>query len=302
MRSKIFILLTFSVAVFFVNGRGLSLLFAIFAILVIFDYFLEFKDRPLEFASILKAVLKVALPLYIICIISFLANAVQITGDSPSNPYSLVPNPSDTDVYSEPSAAASMPDTDTETPTSNPYSLVPNPLNALTPNPLGITLTGDGILRGAFYSGRILLLGWSSLYVANTVSLIEFAAVFKWMFWPLRKFKVPVQDASLAVSIALRFIPEIFFEFQNIREAQWCRGAKMTSGGLVARTRAHAGCFVPLIVRMMANVDNLSDALTARCWGVYEVSPKEEMDQVSPVQVAFTAIVCILICSVAVLV
>ena len=177
---------------------------------------------------------------------------------------------------------------------TNPYSLVPNPL--------GITLTGDGILRGIFYCGRILLLGWSSLYVANTVSLIEFAAVFKWMFWPLRKLKVPVQDASLAVSIALRFIPEIFFEFQNIREAQWCRGAKMTSGGLVARTRAHAGCFVPLIVRMMANVDNLSDALTARCWGVYEVSPKEEMDQVSPVQVAFTAIVCILICSVAVLV
>ena len=263
MRSKIFILLTFSVAVFFVDGRGLSLLFAILAILVVFDYFLEFKDRPLEFASILKAVLKVALPLYIICIISFLANAIQITGDSPSNPYSLIPNPSLGD---------------------------------------GPCITPNSALRGAFFCGRILLLGWSSLYVANTVSLIEFAAVFKWMFWPLRKLKVPVQDASLAVSIALRFIPEIFFEFQNIREAQWCRGAKMTSGGLVARTRAHAGCFVPLIVRMMANVDNLSDALTARCWGVFEVSPKEEMDAVSPAQVAVTAIVCILVCFVAILV
>ena len=247
MRSKIFILLTLSVAVFFVDGRGLSLLFFIFAILVISDYFLEFKDRPFEFPSVIKAVLKVAIPLYIICAISFLANAIVIVEDGPC-------------------------------------------------------ITTETAQRGAFYCGRILLLGWSSLYVANTVSLIEFAAVFKWMFWPLRKLKVPVQDASLAVSIALRFIPEIFIEFQNIREAQWCRGAEMSTGGVIARTRAYAGCFVPLIVRMMANVDNLSDALTARCWGVFEVSPKEEMDVVSPVQVVFTVIVCILICSVAVLV
>ena len=92
VRSKIFILLTFSVAVFFVDVKGLSLLFAIFAILVIFDYFLEFKDRPLEFATVLKAVLKVAIPLYVICAISFAANAIVITGDTTANPYSLVPN------------------------------------------------------------------------------------------------------------------------------------------------------------------------------------------------------------------
>ena len=266
VRSKIFVLLTFSVAIFFVDLKGLSLLFLIFLLLVIVDYFVEFKDRPQEFLSVIKAVLKVATPLYIICIISFLANAIIITGDPSTNPYSLIPNPS----------------SDSST---NPYSLIPNPL--------GITLTEEGILRGVFYCGRILLLGWSSLYVANTVSLINFASAFKWFFWPLRKLKVPVSDASLAASIALRFIPEIFFEFQSIREAQWCRGAKMTTGGLVTRTRAHAGCFVPLIVRMMSNVDNLSDALTARCWGVYEISPKEELDAVSPAQICGVAFICI---------
>ena len=247
VRSKILILLTLSVAVFFVNGRGLSLLFVLFLLLVVFDYFLEFKDRTLEFATVLKAVLKVAIPLYVICAISFLANAIVIGGDGPC-------------------------------------------------------ITSYTALRGAFYCGRILLLGWSSLFVANTVSLIEFAAVFKWMFWPLHKLKVPVQDASLAVSIALRFIPEIFVEFQNIREAQWCRGAKMSSGGLITRTQAHAGCFVPLIVRMMSNVDALSDALVTRCWGVFEVSPKEEMDAAAPAQVVFTTILCFSVCFVAILV
>ena len=251
VRSKIFILLTFSVAIFLVDLKGLSLLFLSLILLVIIDCFVEFKDRYQEFSSVIKVVLKVATPIYIICIISFLANAIIITGDTTTNPYSLIPNP------------------------------------------LGITLTEEGILRGVFYCGRILLLGWSSLYVANTVSLINFASAFKWFFWPLRKLKVPVSDASLAASIALRFIPEIFFEFQSIREAQWCRGAKMTTGGLVTRTRAHAGCFVPLIVRMMSNVDNLSDALTARCWGVYEISPKEELDAVSPAQICVVAFICI---------
>ena len=275
VRSKIFVLLTFSVAIFFVDLKGLSLLFLIFLLLVIVDYFVEFKDRPQEFSSVIKAVLKVALPLYIICIISFLANAIIITGDPSTNPYSLIPNPS----------------SDSST---NPYSLFPNPL--------GITLPEEGILRGTFYCGRILLLGWSSLYIANTVSLINFASAFKWFFWPLRKLKVPVSDASLAASIALRFIPEIFIEFQNIREAQWCRGARVRSGSVVERVRSHASCFVPLIVRMMSNVDALSEALTARCWGVYEISPKDELNRIPASQILFLIIVCFLIVGVVALV
>ena len=275
MRSKIFILFAISIAIFFVDVTGLSVLFALFVLLIIIDYFVEFKDRPQEFPSVIKAVLKVATPLYIICAISFLANAIIFTGDTTTNPYSLIPSPS-----SDSSA--------------NPYSLVPSPL--------GVTLAQDGILRGIFYCGRILLLGWSSLYVANTVSLINFASAFKWFFWPLRKLKVPVSDASLAASIALRFIPEIFIEFQNIREAQWCRGARVRSGSVVERVRSHASCFVPLIVRMMSNVDALSEALTARCWGVYEISPKDELNRIPASQILFLIIVCFLIVGVVALV
>ena len=263
VRSKIFILFAISIAIFFVDVTGLSVLFALFVLLIIIDYFVEFKDRPQEFPSVIKAVLKVATPLYIICAISFLANAIIFTGDT----------------------------------TTNPYSLIPNPLGNG-----GLYFTHESVKRGVFYSGRILLLGWSSLYVANTMSLINFASAFKWFFWPLRKLKVPVSDASLAASIALRFIPEIFIEFQNIREAQWCRGARVRSGSVVERVRSHASCFVPLIVRMMSNVDALSEALTARCWGVYEISPKDELNRIPASQILFLIIVCFLIVGVVALV
>jgi energy-coupling factor transport system permease protein len=247
VRSKIFILITFSFSIFFANFTSLGILFAIFLILIFLDFLIEYRREPQVFKNIFLTVLKISIPLYIICVFSFLANALVIK--------------------------------DT-----------------------GLAFTEDGVTRGLFYVGRILLLGWSSLYVATTISLIEFSYVFKWFFWPLRKLKVPVQDASLAVSIALRFIPEIFFEFQNIREAQWCRGAKMTSGGLITRTKAHTGCFVPLILRMMANVDDLSDALTARCWGVFEVPPREELERVGTAQILCVIFVCFLIVGVITLV
>ena len=247
VRSKIFILITFSFSIFFANVFSLIILFAIFAFLIFVDFAIDYRKTWIAFLVNLRTVLKISIPLYVICVFSFLANALII-------------------------------------------------------QEAGLVFAEDGAMRGIFYVGRILLLGWSSLYVATTISLIEFSYVFKWFFWPLRKLKVPVQDASLAVSIALRFIPEIFFEFQNIREAQWCRGAKMTSGGLITRTKAHTGCFVPLILRMMANVDDLSDALTARCWGVFEVSPKEELERVGLNQILCVIFVCFLIVGVVTLV
>lgn len=275
VRSKIFVLFAISIAIFFVDLKGLTLLFVLFFSLVAVDGFVEFKDRPSEFATVIKAVLKIAFPLYIICIISFLANAIILSGDASG----IVGGFEGEDI-------------------TKTYNLKSTTLVARD----GIQVTPESASRGVFYCGRILLLGWSSLYVANTVSLIEFSNAFKWFFWPLTRLKVPVSDASLAVSIALRFIPEIFIEFQNIREAQWCRGAKMASGGIITRTRANAGCFVPLIVRCMANVEDLSEALTARCWGIYETSPKDELDKIPVSQILFLIIVSFLLLAIVALV
>lgn len=163
----------------------------------------------------------------------------------------------------------------------------------------GLVFYDEGIYRGIFYAVRILLLGWSSLFVANTVSLLDFSAVFKWLFWPLRKLKFPVLELSLAISIALRFIPQVFAQFMAVKEAQWCRGAKMDYGSVLVRVRSYCGCFVPLIVRMMLEVDDLADALTVRCWGVVDVPPSEDLEAVSVPQIASVVFVCMLAVAIA---
>lgn len=256
-RSKILLLFLYSVSLFFVASmNGLFLMFILFLTLVVVDYFLEYRQSKQAFLKLILAVLKVSIPLYLICAFSFLANAMSFTGFS---------------------TLGDLPGGDAGISSG---ILVPT-----------FVFTKSGVYNGAFYVIRVLLLGWSSLFVANTLSLLDFASVFKWVFWPTRKLKVPVSELALSVSIALRFIPEIFNQFLSVKEAQWCRGASMDYGGLIKRTSAYCGCFVPLIVRMMCEVDDLADALTMRSWGLFEVSPSEDFQKVAFSQKAFVVII-----------
>ena len=165
--------------------------------------------------------------------------------------------------------------------------------NALTMSDSSLYLTQTGIYKGAFFALRILLLAWFSLYVANTISVIEFANVFKLTMLIFRRFKFPVDEAAMTVSIALRFIPQVFIEFQTVKEAQWSRGARMDFGGIVARTKSYASCFIPLLVKMINSTENLGRALDARCFGCTSTDPRQDFERISRLHLFLTIVIMI---------
>ncbi|MGH4030297.1 energy-coupling factor transporter transmembrane component T family protein [Actinomycetota bacterium Odt1-20B] len=61
---------------------------------------------------------------------------------------------------------------------------------------------------------------------------------------------------ALAVSLALRFIPEVFHQFQDIREAQAARGLRSSPVAVV----------VPLVIRVLRSADDIAAAIDARCY------------------------------------
>ena len=61
---------------------------------------------------------------------------------------------------------------------------------------------------------------------------------------------------SLAVSLVLRFVPEIFRHYHEIREAQAARGLHGNPVALV----------VPLLVRTLRAADDIAAAIDARCY------------------------------------
>ena len=129
-------------------------------------------------------------------------------------------------------------------------------------------LSTAGLARGCFFGLRIIALVLASLVVSFTTTSTALTQAFASFLRPLRRLRVPVDDAAMVLSIAIRFIPVLIGEFGRIRDAQWSRGAAFGEGSAVRRLRAWAAVFVPLFVSVFRRADALALAMDARCYGV----------------------------------
>src|SRR5579885_11167 len=68
--------------------------------------------------------------------------------------------------------------------------------------------------------------------------------------------------------VALRFIPVLIQEAEQLMKAQISRGADFTTGSLTARLRRLGSLLVPLVQGALRRAANLSSALDARGYGV----------------------------------
>ena len=128
----------------------------------------------------------------------------------------------------------------------------------------GVTL--DGLARGLFFALRIALLVGICSLLTFTTSMMELTDAMLVMFGPLRRFKVPVDDLAMMISIALRFIPTTAHEAQMLQLAQKARCANFDDGNVFARMRAWVPVFIPLFVRLFRRADELAAAMDARCY------------------------------------
>lgn len=96
----------------------------------------------------------------------------------------------------------------------------------------------------------ILLAGLLSL----TTRASEIIAGIETGLAPLRRFGLPTEKFSLAISLTLRFIPVLATVVTEVREAQKTRGLERNLLALA----------IPVIVRTMRMSEDISDAIDAR--------------------------------------
>lgn len=129
-----------------------------------------------------------------------------------------------------------------------------------------IAFTGGGVAAAAFYTLRfLLLLAMGSLLMLTTQPMAITDAVEK-LCSPLERIGAPVSEATLILSIALRFVPVLNQDAQNIVVAQTARGAKLEGKGALAYVRACVPLMVPLFASAVRHADNLGRAMDARCY------------------------------------
>jgi len=87
----------------------------------------------------------------------------------------------------------------------------------------------------------------------------------------LNRLKVSYR-VSYAVSIALRYIPNIRAELQNIINAQECKGVSFRRGeaNVLVRTKNYISVFFPLLLSSLQKIDVISNAMELRSFGKYK--------------------------------
>lgn len=156
---------------------------------------------------------------------------------------------------------------------SVPFRLILKGLNAikfLLLLSVIISFISGGIINASMILLRFVFIVVSSSLFTLTTTVSQISDTFQWYLSPLKIFKVNVKDTAMIFSIALRFIPVLSEEAQNIMMSQKARGAKIDQGSLIQRAKAIIPLIVPIFVQAIRKATELSDALVARSYGLYE--------------------------------
>ena len=129
-----------------------------------------------------------------------------------------------------------------------------------------IRITDTGLRMASFMALRLILLVVSSQLLTLTTSPISLTDGLESLFRPLQAVRFPAHEIAMMMSIALRFIPTLMDEADNIMKAQKAMGANFETGSLVARAKAMVPLLVPLFVGAFRRAEELALAMDARCY------------------------------------
>ncbi|MFF2754127.1 energy-coupling factor transporter transmembrane component T family protein [Psychrobacillus sp. NPDC058041] len=128
-------------------------------------------------------------------------------------------------------------------------------------------VTQEGLENGIRFVGRIILLVLLASVLTLTTKPLELARGLEKLLAPLSKFNVPVEQFSLMIVIAIRFIPTILQELDRLLLAQKARGYDMSALSLPKRIFAYIPILIPLLFTTIQRAEQLTYAIDARAYG-----------------------------------
>lgn len=130
-----------------------------------------------------------------------------------------------------------------------------------------LEITTEGLQNGGRFVWRIVLLILLASILTLTTQPLTLAYGLQKLMSPLSKLNVPVEQFSLMIVIAIRFIPTILEELERILLAQKARGYDITTLRFPQRILAYIPILVPLLFTIVQRAEHLSDAIDARAYG-----------------------------------
>ncbi len=129
-----------------------------------------------------------------------------------------------------------------------------------------LRITREGLRLAGFMALRLIYLVLGSSIMTLTTTPTQLTDGLERSLRFLNRFRIPVHDIAMMMSIALRFIPILTDETDKIMRAQKARGADFDSGSIIRRARAMVPILVPLFIAAFRRASDLALAMEARCY------------------------------------
>lgn len=153
-------------------------------------------------------------------------------------------------------------------------------------------ITYGGIWNLMTFSMVVLALYGFSLLLTMTTTPIALIEGMTLLLAPLRRLHLPVDTFALMTLLALRFVPTLMDDIQQLAKAQFARGADMTRGTLRERIQSLSMLFLPLMHGVFRRAADLATALEARD---YETDGKQTLLHETSLQTADYAMLAIVV-------
>ena len=120
--------------------------------------------------------------------------------------------------------------------------------------------SGVSFELGAFMALRLLILISAPFIFIATTTPSEVVSA-------LESLKLP-RSAIFLLSLALRHISSVSYEYQAIKEAQTSRGLELDRGFLLKRIRNYIPVIIPLLVKSIEMADRISPAMELKLFNL----------------------------------
>lgn len=146
------------------------------------------------------------------------------------------------------------------------YTLASRP--AHTAPALAYMITYDSFWYSGIFLDGFLVVYSCALLLTMTTSPIALIEGLTSLLTPLRWLHLPVDDFALMVLLALRFLPVLVEEIEQLIKAQAARGSSFSSGTLLERVQSGLALLLPFLRNTLRRASELSVALEARGYQV----------------------------------
>ncbi len=131
-----------------------------------------------------------------------------------------------------------------------------------------LSVTREGLYQGIVVCWRLLIVIMAGMSFVLTTRPSDIKAAVQWILKPIPA--IPEKKVALMMSLTVRFIPIIFDQAKETVAAQRARGIENRKNPIYRLKMLG----IPLMRRTFQRADNISLAMTARCYSENRTDPR----------------------------